>query len=211
MVSTGRSRTAITTVFTIGHSTHSYDRFRQLLVSHGVSAIADVRSAPYSGRFPQFNREELKAELTADRIAYVYLGDLLGGRPKSRELFYRGAADYEAMAKLPAFRSGLDRVVEGSRKFAIALMCSERDPLECHRCLLVGRALAEREVRVEHILSDGHMCNHVNLEERLLASAGNAKEDFFMPREERLAAAYREQATRVAFHQPDDAFVERMP
>jgi uncharacterized protein (DUF488 family) len=106
------------------------------------------------------------------------------------------------MAKANEFNKGLDRVVEGAKKYRIALMCSERDPLDCHRCLLVSRALAQRGVRVSHILDDGSIVGHAKIEERLLELSGRKAEDLFAPRSERLATAYRERARKVAFAEP---------
>jgi uncharacterized protein (DUF488 family) len=135
-------------VLTIGHSTLPYERFLELLRRASVTAIVDARSAPYSRQFPQFNRETLSNELRANGIAYVFLGTELGGRPSERQFYHDGIADYERMSRSADFGKGLDRVVEVATKYRIALMCSERDPLDCHRCLLVGRALAQRGIRV---------------------------------------------------------------
>jgi hypothetical protein len=81
-------------------------------------------------------------------------------------------------------------------------MCSERDPLDCHRCLLVGRALAQRGVRVNHILDDGNFLSHSEVEDALLRLAGRDTADLFAPPSERLAAAYRARARKVAFAEP---------
>jgi uncharacterized protein (DUF488 family) len=189
-------------VLTIGHSTHSWERFVALLRSAKVTAIADVRTSPYSRLYPHFNRDELCEELRSDRISYVFLGKELGGRPSERRFYCDGMADYEKMAQAPEFSKGLDRVLAGAKKYRIALMCSERDPLDCHRCLLVGRALAQRGVRVSHILDDGRVASHAEIEDRLLELSGRSTDDFFAPRAERLAAAYRDRARKVAFTEP---------
>jgi uncharacterized protein (DUF488 family) len=191
-------------VLTIGHSSHSQERFIALLRDAGVTAIADVRTAPYSRRHPQFNREALRAALQAEGIAYVYLGQELGGRPSAPEFYSAGIADYEKMAQAPAFAAGLDRVIEGAGRYRVALMCSEREPLHCHRCLLVSRALAQRGVRVSHILDDGALASQAEIEERLLAIASRDSADLFASRPERLASAYREYGRKVAFAEPED-------
>jgi len=152
-------------IFTIGHSTLSYERFAQIVRDVGVTAIADVRSAPYSRYFDHFNRETLQAKLRADNIAYVFLGDSLGGRPKDSRYFREGVADYEKMADAPGFKEGIDRVIEGVARHRIALMCSEHDPLDCHRCLLIGRVLNGRKISVGHILSSGRHLSHEQIEE----------------------------------------------
>jgi uncharacterized protein (DUF488 family) len=191
-----------TDVFTIGHSTHSLERFIALLRGANVTAVADVRTAPYSRHYPHFNRDDLRDELRSDGIAYVFLGKELGGRPSERRFYCEGVADYESMAQAPDFSKGLDRVIEGAKNYRIALMCSERDPLDCHRCLLVSRALAQRGLRVSHILDDGSVASHTKIEERLLELSGRTNDDFFAPQSERLATAYRERARKVAFADP---------
>ena len=189
-------------ILTVGHSSHSPERFIALLRGAGVTAVADVRSAPYSRHAPQFNRDPLRDDLGRAGIAYVFLGRELGGRPAEREFYADGVADYEKMAQAPAFAEGLERVIEGAQSYRIALMCSERDPLTCHRCLLVGRALKERGARVSHLLDSGECVSHSAIEDELLARTGRTGDDLFAPRDERLAAAYREHARKVAFAQP---------
>lgn len=185
------------TIFSIGHSTHSYEEFLRLLRDAKVTAVADVRSSPFSRHQPQFNKNELRQELRSDKIDYAFLGDELGGRPKSDELFCEGIADYEKMARTPEFERGLQRVIKGSADYRIALMCSEHDPLDCHRCLLVGRALAKRNFNVSHILFDGHRKTQNDIEIELLRALKQPKPDFFP--EEQMASAYRDRAMKVAF------------
>ena len=188
-------------VWTIGHSNHSYDSFRDLLCAAGITAIADVRTAPFSRRFPQFNADELRSSLQRDGIAYVPLGKQLGGRPASPALYRDNVADYEAIATTSEFRQGLGRVIDGARKHRIALMCSEQNPLDCHRCLLIGRALSRRGVQVNHLLADGRAMPHPDVEQELLRLTSRDEEDLLMSRDERVAAAYRERALKVAFQE----------
>jgi len=187
-------------LFTIGHSNHPIERFLALLHDAGVTAVADVRSMPSSRRYPWFSRDRLRDRLTREGITYVPLGDALGGRPRDPALFRDGVADYEAMARTPEFRAGLDRVREGTQKFRVCLMCAEREPLDCHRCLLVAPALAERGLAIGHILADGAVEAHAAIEQRLIALAGK-DDDLFHDRAARLAAAYRLRAATAAFRQ----------
>jgi uncharacterized protein (DUF488 family) len=187
------------TVFTIGHSNHSREHFAHLLKSVGITAVADVRSAPYSRHTPQFDRESLKSLLNEVGIAYSFLGEELGGRPRDKSFYLDGVANYEKMAESSNFKKGISRVMEGAAKYSIALLCSEHDPLDCHRCLLVGRELNRRGVQVKHILPDGALQTQNALEERLLKSKSKDQSDFFMQLEEKLASAYRERSRRVAY------------
>ena len=186
-------------VLSIGHSTLGYERFLLSIKRAGITAVADVRSAPYSRYNPQFNRETLKDELRQVGIAYVFLGEQLGGRPKSAAYFCNGVADYEKMAATSSFAEGLKRLIAGAKKYRIAMMCSEHDPLDCHRCLLVGRALFEKGISVKHILSDGTILSHKDVEKRLLELSGKGSDDLFETNENRLASAYRQRSLSVAY------------
>ena len=188
-----------TTVFTIGHSTLPYERFLALLRGAGITAVADVRSAPFSRHQPHFNRDQLSAELKVDGIAYVFMGAELGGRPKGTEFYCDGVADYERMAETPAFKAGLARVKDGAARHRIALMCSEQSPFDCHRCLLVGRALSREGVTVRHLLPEGDVIDQCGIEAELLEAAGLDGLDLFASPQERTDLAYRRRATKVAF------------
>ncbi len=191
-------------LFTIGHSNHSFDRFVALLRDAGVTAIADVRSTPFSRRYPWFSQRPLSETLMRNDFSYVWLGDSLGGRPSDPALLRDGVADYEAIAATPAFQEGLARVMEGRKRYCICLLCAEREPLDCHRCLLVTRALAERGLAIGHILADGRVEPHTNTEDRLLQMV-REPDDLFSDRSDRLARAYRKRAQTHAYRGPPAA------
>lgn len=190
-------------IYTIGHSTLPLEQFLGLLQAAGITAIADIRTSPYSRFTPHFNRDALQESLKQVGIAYVFLGQELGGRPKEKAFYCDGIADYEKMAKAAAFQKGLERVLSGTERHRIALMCSEQDPLDCHRCLLVGRSLFHRHVEVEHILPDGQKRSQVAIEADLLAQSNLAEDDLFASADERLARAYRNRAMKVAYSDDD--------
>jgi uncharacterized protein (DUF488 family) len=186
-------------VRTIGHSNLTYQEFLARLRRHAITAIADVRSSPYSRAFPHFDKKMLKAALKRDGLKYVFLGKELGGRPDSEGQYTGGVADYEKMAEAPEFIAGLERLRAGAAIYKVALMCSEGAPLECHRTLLIARALVKRGAEVTHIGRRGEEVPHSQIESDLLSGAGKDHDDMFAPREERLDVAYRRQAQRVAF------------
>jgi uncharacterized protein (DUF488 family) len=164
-------------ILTIGHSNHPIERFLALLQGAGVSALADVRSFPSSRHAPQFNKEALAKSLQENEIAYLYCGKELGGRTHERP-------------STPAdFHTGLDRVIAESAHHRVALMCAERDPLDCHR-LMIARALIERGVAVGHILASAEIASQRATEDRLLAREGLGGDDLFS-REARLGDVYR--------------------
>ena len=163
-------------IFTIGHSIHPFEIFVDLLTTYEIQAVADVRSSPYSRYNPQFNRETLQSGLLKTEIQYVFLGDELGARRAERECYIEGQAVYEKIAELDAFRIGLDRVRAGAAQMNVALMCSERDPLDCHRAVLVGRQLSNRGHEVRHILSEDHWESQKSLEQRMITMVGKKME-----------------------------------
>jgi len=190
---------------TIGHSNLPAERFVAVLQNAGVGVVADVRSVPASRYCPWFTKAKLAARLAQADIGYTAMGDALGGRPSDARLYRDGIADYEAMANRREFRLGLDRVGEAAAGALICLMCAEREPLDCHRCLLVARAFAERGLAVGHILHDGTVEPHAATERRLLALDAEAEAEdcdlFAAGQDTRLAAAYRRRSRAVAFRQ----------
>jgi uncharacterized protein (DUF488 family) len=164
-------------LFSIGHSNHSIEHFVSLLQGAGVTLLADVRSYPKSRYAPQFNREALEQSLPASGIGYLWLGKELGGMAREKIT----AEDFEC---------GLGQLYDASVRQPTAMMCAERDPLNCHRWLWLSRELTARGVKVAHILANGKIENQFETENRLLEAEGLAGEDFFS-REERLRDAYR--------------------
>jgi uncharacterized protein (DUF488 family) len=186
-------------VLTIGHSTHSLEAFVALLRQHSVTALAAVRSAPYSRFNPQFNREALEQGLKAHGIKYVFLGRELGARSDDRSCYENGRVQYARLARTELFRSGVERVVRGANDYRVALMCAEKEPLECHRTLLVARALAELGIVVQHILADGRLESHEATMERLLDVVGLPHQDLLRSKEELIAEGLVRQEQRVAY------------
>jgi len=179
---------------TIGHSNHPIERFLDLLEGGGVDAVVDVRSVPYSRRFPQFGRKRLAQSLASRGILYRYEGGALGGKPTSGE-------DYAALAARPEFVDALSRMIANAAETTLCLMCAEKDPLDCHRTVLVSRRLAERGLAIDHLLADGRQASHDTIEDALLERSGDGVPDLFTSSEERtvrLARAYthREQAMK---------------
>lgn len=186
-------------VFTIGHSTHPLDEFMALLKQHAVTALADVRSAPFSRFNPQFNKDALARDLKAHGIKYVFLGRELGARSDDPSCYEKGRVRYGRLARTELFRQGIERVMKGSGEHRIALMCAEKEPLECHRTLLVARALDDQGVEVTHILGDGRLESQRAAMERLLDVTGLPHEDLFRSRADLVAEALARQEEKVAY------------
>jgi uncharacterized protein (DUF488 family) len=186
-------------LLSIGHSNIAAERFLAMLRAADADIVADVRSVPFSRFFPWFSANNLCTRLAQAGLGYSSYGERLGGRPRDAILYRDGIADYEMMARVPEFQTALDRLQAEAAQHRICLMCAEREPLDCHRCLLVARALAARGLGVGHILHDGSVEPHAATEQRLLA-ADATEGDLFAPgQEDRLAAAYRRRAHAVAY------------
>ena len=188
------------TVFTIGHSTHRLERFIELLCHHRITAVCDVRSKPYSRINPQFNREELEKALAAQGIEYRFLGKELGARSDDPNCYVAGKVQYGRLAETDLFKYGLKRVLRGMKdNFRIALMCAEKEPLECHRTILVARHLTDMGVSVAHIHASGQLESHDALLSRLSRMLNLPEQDMFRSRQELLAEAYLRQEERIAY------------
>ena len=187
------------TLYTIGHSNHPIEEFIGLLTANGITAIADVRSRPYSRRYPQFNKDRLAARLAEHHIAYVFLGKELGARSDDPSCYEAGKVQYQRLAATELFQSGIQRVLAGAEKYRVALMCAEKEPLNCHRTLLVSRALEKTQASVTHVLSDGSLEPQDQTMSRLIDLVGLSKEDLFRDRAALIAAACKLREDRVAF------------
>lgn len=193
------------TLFTIGHSTHSAEALIGLLKRHGITAVADLRSTPFSRRNPQFNRSKLEAELEANGIAYHFLGKELGARAKDARFYRDGRVDYDLLGASELFRSGLERLRADAQRARLAILCAEKEPLDCHRAILVSRRLKDLRVSVRHILADGSLEEHADTEERLLKLTGTEPPPLLSSAEDRSAAlgqAYQIRARAIAHPRP---------
>ena len=187
------------TIYTVGHSTHNIESFVSLLKRHRIDAIADVRSVPYSRWQPQFNREDLSATLKTNGISYVFLGKELGARSNDPACYEMGKVKYQILARTPLFRSGIERVKDGSQRNMIALMCAEKEPLDCHRTILIARELVKAGADIAHVLENGQVESHNETLNRLCDQLGMKELDLFSTAEELIEQAYDAQEQRVAY------------
>ncbi|MDI9639550.1 DUF488 domain-containing protein [Geitlerinema splendidum] len=206
-------------LYTIGHSNHSIETLIGLLKQHDIAALADVRSHPYSRYLPHFNQASLKSSLQTAGIQYVFLGQELGARPSDPECYIEGKALYEKIAATELFAQGIQRLLKGAERYKIALMCAEKDPITCHRAILVCPHLRSLNLPIQHILKDGSLESHEQLESRLLKLHGlenfeaskplqlslfSLEEPSNIPlkqrsREELLQEAYQKQGEQIAY------------
>jgi uncharacterized protein (DUF488 family) len=211
-------------LFTIGHSNHSIEAFLEMLHLHGVTALVDVRSHPYNRYLKHFCQKPLKAVLNKADIHYVFLGKELGARPNDATCYVDSKAIYENIAATTIFAEGIQRILNGAKTYKLALMCAEKDPITCHRTILICPFLQTNGVKIDHILPNGELESHPQLEERLLdlqglnlSSADSVHQlallsdlslqtpIWDLPRKDRLKAAYRKQGSAIAYIEKKDS------
>lgn len=188
------------TIYTIGHSTHPIDEFLRLLTTHHIAAIADVRSAPFSRRHPQFTRANLERSLHAAAIDYHFFGRELGARSEDPACYINGKVQYERIAQTAIFQQGMARLIALLPESPpLAILCAEKDPLQCHRTILVSRHLSAHGIDVIHIHADASLETHPHLMRRLITQLRIPPEDMFRTAADVLDDAYRIQGNRIAY------------
>lgn len=187
------------TIYTIGHSNHEIEKFIDLLQKHEIDVVADVRSSPYSRYSSQFNKDILKNALSNHEIKYLYLGSELGARTNDPECYVSGRVSFEKMRKQAAFQKGIERLLIGMQKCKIALMCSEKNPIDCHRSILVSRTLKENGVTVKHILEDGETIDQVEIENQLMKKFKIEPDLFDDNRDILVCDAYKRQEEDISY------------
>jgi len=191
-------------IYTIGHSNYEMSTFLNIVSNYGIDIIVDVRSAPYSKYCPQFNKEVIKNSLDKAGVKYLFLGKELGARPDDPSCYYGGMVQFDLLRKTELFKNGIAKIKDGiSKGYVLAIMCSEKNPIECHRTILISRVLEEEGLEVKHILNDTEVIEHIQIEEQLqkkfkleplLFDAENAKR-------ERIEEAYKKQEERITYTQ----------
>lgn len=193
-------------IYTIGHSTHHLDYFLELLAGFGVNCIVDVRSVAASSYNPQYNQKSFKNFLKNNQITYLHFGEEFGARKSDPELLDAdGRLDFEKVRKTGLFKNGLERMWQGIEKgFVMAIMCSESEPLDCHRFSLVSAGLEDDGFEVRHILMDKSLKTHMELKNELLNKYGKKlpQIDLFHPNvtiDDQLKVAYRFKNQEIGF------------
>jgi uncharacterized protein (DUF488 family) len=196
------------TLLSIGHSQHQVGYFIDLLKSHDVNYVLDVRSTPYSQFATSYNRENIKKILKNNGIEYAFMGEFFGARPKDSSLYsLKGYLDFEKVENSSRFKKGFDNVVKGVKQgYRIAFMCTEKDPIECHRTILVSYAFYKVGYSIEHIMPDNTIQTQQDINERLLDMYYPDRNQFSLfesenlSEEQYLVEAYKKQNEKIGYH-----------
>ena len=182
-------------LYSIGHSSQTQEEFLALLTSYSINCVVDVRSVPASKYSPQFNQENLKWFLKSHGIQYLHFGDEFGAR-RTDSIDENGQVNFEIAVKTPNFQQGVVRLMRGLEKgYQIALMCSEADPLECHRFSMVSRYFYDLGLDVQHILKDGTLAPHASLEKEMTNQFLHSRK-YRLPEVDLLFGTYSEEEQR---------------
>ena len=196
-------------LFTIGHTNHSQEEFLQLLRANNITYLLDVRSTPFSQFTSQFNKDVIAAFLKKNGVNYNHMGKFFGARPMDKSLYTeQGYLDFEKARASENFQKGLENVTLGLDKgFNIALMCTEKDPFDCHRAIMVARGFELKGIDVCHILPDGKIITQTELNNRLLDKyypdrnqMSLFSEISSLSEEEVLVLAYRRRNADIGYH-----------
>jgi uncharacterized protein (DUF488 family) len=196
-------------IYTIGHSNLSLEAFINLLKQHEIKAIADVRSHPYSRYLPHFSQKPLQQQLAQHNINYIFLGKELGARPTNPDCYVNGKAVYEKIAATTDFKQGIQQLLTLANATTTSLMCSEKDPINCHRTILVCQQLTSLDCQIFHILNNGNLENHQDLETRLLKQTNLVQNPLQLSlfdhlNQELIKQAYQSQGEKIAYQEKDN-------
>jgi uncharacterized protein (DUF488 family) len=192
------------TIFTIGYSVFEINEFIEILKKFEINVIADVRSKPFSRYKPEYNRNSLVDSLKRENIKYVFLGEECGARISNPECYINGKANYSLIANTDSFKNCINILKEEMKKHIICLMCAEKDPVNCHRTILICRNLKDNLINIKHILSDGTLEDHSQLEIRMMRLNKIQESDLFMSNEELLQMAYENQGDKIAYSESSE-------
>ena len=199
------SETKNNNLYTIGHSNHKIEYFMDLLKLHEIGIIVDVRSVPYSRYCSQFDKIILSAALKEVDIQYEFLGKELGARPDDPACYEGGCVNFEWIVRRKEFKSEVQRFLASIERYSVALMCTEKEPLDCHRTILICRYLKEHNLGIKHILEDGTTEDHHDAELRLVKML-KIEPTLFEPdltESDLIEQAYYQQSQKIS-HQPEE-------
>ena len=199
------------TIYTIGYTGFSLSEFLNVLKNYKIQVVIDVRSSPYSERYPNYNRPNLEDTLKKSGIYYRNYADEFGARQDNPIYYTDGYLDFKKFSKSQAFQNGVVKIRNSLDKgYLIAFLCAEKDPIQCHRAILVSREFSDLGYNVHHILTNGKYETQQDIEQRLLAMffPNGIQQDFFsepLDLDTAIDIAYRKQNQKIGYQREEDA------
>lgn len=157
-------------IYSIGCSSTRFVNFLDILKKYKILTLIDVRTNPFSRFVPEYRKENLEKALELVNISYIFLGNLLGGKPENPSFYTpEGYWNYNVIIQSMEFKEGIKTLLDLAERETIALMCSEFDPAQCHRALIIGRyLLSYHNKAINHLMGKWVKVDQCALEESLI-------------------------------------------
>ena len=156
-------------IYTIGYSSFKIEDFIQILKNNNITCVIDVRSNPFSEYFQDYNKDILEKKLKKENIMYRNYKKEFGARQEEPSFYPKGYLDFDLFTKTEQFNEGVLKIAKGIEMgFSFVLMCAEKDPITCHRNIMVAKAFKERGYNIKHILFDGSIESQDDIEKRMI-------------------------------------------
>lgn len=158
------------TVYTIGYTSFDVEKFVEVLEKFQITCLIDVRSNPKSAYYKDYDDSNLIPLLKSKGIVYRNYKDEFGARQENKEFYNdKGFLDFNLFAKSQQFNNGINKIKKAQdMKYVVCLMCAEKDPINCHRTILIARNLDKQGFNVKHILATEEFCEQCEIDKRLL-------------------------------------------
>jgi len=193
-------------LYTIGHSNHQIDFFLYLLKKYNIQYVIDVRTSPFCKYTKQYDRWNIEKTLKENNIIYCFMGEFFGAKRKEKELYTaEGYLDFEKTTESEKFLLGFNNILKGLQDdYNVALMCSEKDPKDCHRSIMISKKFLEAGFEANHILPDGKIKTQKELEKELVNEfySGRKQLNLFtmnMTEEDYIRESYKKQNEKIGY------------
>ena len=159
----------INCVYTIGYTAFSIDEFIEVINHYGINCVIDVRSSPFSNYYTDYNKDVLENTLKKHNILYRNYAKEFGARQLNPAFYSGDIVDFDKFIQSEQFLEGVSKIKKGIKLgYSFVLMCAEKDPIKCHRSIMLGKGFSNNNFTVKHILSKTKLESQTDLEDRLL-------------------------------------------
>ena len=156
-------------IFTIGYAGFEIDHFIKVIKEYQINSLIDVRSSPFSKYYSEYNKPLLQKTLQERGIIYRNYNREFGARQDDKMYYPNGYLDFSMFTRSMMFIEGMQKIIKAiPLGYRFVLMCSEKDPITCHRSIMIGKAFFNNGVSINHILSDGRIITQSEIETRLV-------------------------------------------
>lgn len=159
----------INCIYTIGYTAFSINEFIAVIKHYGINCVIDVRSSPFSNYYIDFNKDVLKNTLKKQNILYRNYALEFGARQSNLVFYSNDIVDFDKYIQSEQFLNGVFKIKKGIEMgYTFVLMCAEKDPINCHRSIMLGKGFSNNNFTVKHIISKTELESQKDIEERLL-------------------------------------------